>query len=89
MVDRKSKINAADESGRTLEKQLGEIVLRNVCFEYPSRPDVRVFNNFNLTIAAGKITALVGESGSGKSTIISLIERFYDPSSGQVRSSVL
>ena len=46
--------------------------------------DVKVFRNFDLTVPAGKTLALVGESGSGKSTVISLIERFYDPLSGRV-----
>ena len=45
---------------------------------------VQVFRKFSLTIPAGQMVALVGESGSGKSTIIGLIERFYDPQSGQV-----
>ena len=44
----------------------------------------QVFRNFSLRLAPGKVTALVGESGSGKSTIISLIERFYDVQEGQV-----
>ena len=46
--------------------------------------DVQVFRNFDLTVPAGKTLALVGESGSGKSTVIGLIERFYDPVSGRV-----
>jgi ABC-type oligopeptide transport system ATPase subunit len=46
--------------------------------------DVKVFRNFDLTVPAGQTLALVGESGSGKSTVIGLIERFYDPLSGRV-----
>lgn len=49
-----------------------------------SPADVKVFRNFELTVPAGKTLALVGESGSGKSTVIGLIERFYDPLSGRV-----
>ncbi|MED6171656.1 (ABC) transporter [Stylosanthes scabra] len=70
-------------SGRKLPKLEGRIQFKNVCFSYPSRLDVTVFNNLCLDIPAGKIVALVGGSGSGKSTVISLIERFYEPLSGQ------
>lgn len=48
-------------------------------FYYPSRPDSKVLDKFSATFEAGKTTALVGPSGSGKSSIIQLIERFYDP----------
>ena len=47
--------------------------------------EVRVFRNFNLVVPPGHTVALVGESGSGKSTVIGLIERFYDPLAGQVQ----
>lgn len=62
----------------------GEVVVKDVTFFYPSRPTITVFQNFSLLIPAGKTTALVGESGSGKSTVVSLIERFYDPVGGAV-----
>jgi ATP-binding cassette, subfamily B (MDR/TAP), member 1 len=53
-------------------------------FAYPSRPDVTVLRNFTLEIEAGTTVALVGASGSGKSTIIQLLERFYNPHSGTI-----
>lgn len=62
----------------------GRVELRNVGFAYPARPENPVFNNFSLRVESGKTVALVGESGSGKSTIVGLIERFYDPQQGQV-----
>ena len=53
-------------------------------FRYPSRPDVPIFHNLNLTMKPGQTVAFVGPSGSGKSSIVSLIERFYDPEDGMV-----
>lgn len=82
MIDHESKINKPDASAETLEKVDGRIELRNVDFAYPTRPDVHIFSNFSLTIPSGKTVAIVGSSGSGKSTVVSLIERFYDPLSG-------
>ncbi|CAN7126395.1 unnamed protein product [Brassica rapa subsp. narinosa] len=83
-IKRKPVIDSLDLKGKVLEDIQGEIELRDVCFSYPARPREEVFGGFSLMIPSGKTTALVGESGSGKSTVISLIERFYDPSSGQV-----
>jgi ABC-type multidrug transport system fused ATPase/permease subunit len=62
-----------------------DIVLENVSFAYPSRPNVQILQNLTTTLAAGKVTAIVGPSGSGKSTIVGLIERWYD--TGQSSSS--
>ena len=62
----------------------GRIELRNVSFRYPSKKDQVVLEDFSAVFEEGKTTALVGASGSGKSTIIQLLERFYDPESGQV-----
>ncbi|CAE8612278.1 unnamed protein product [Polarella glacialis] len=58
--------------------------LRDVHFSYPARPDVKVLAGLNLTIKKGQKVAVVGESGSGKSTVMAILERFYDPSAGQV-----
>nr|DAD32947.1 TPA_asm: hypothetical protein HUJ06_011798 [Nelumbo nucifera] len=84
IVDRKSKIDPSDISGMTLENVKGEIEFRHVSFSYPTRPDVQIFRDLCLTIHSNKTVALVGESGCGKSTVISLLQRFYDPDSGHI-----
>ncbi|KAG2599993.1 ABC transporter B family member 4-like isoform X2 [Panicum virgatum] len=84
IIDRKPKINSTSDEGIMLEKVDGNIDFRHVNFKYPSRPDVQVLSDFTLGIPARKTVALVGESGSGKSTIIALLERFYDPDSGTI-----
>ena len=55
-----------------------DIVLWNVNFTYPTRPELKVLDDLKLIIPAGKTTAIVGPSGSGKSTIIALIQRWYE-----------
>ena len=57
---------------------MGDIRFENVCFSYPNNPYKLILNNISFIIPKGKKVALVGESGCGKSTIIQLIERFYD-----------
>ncbi|KAL2535445.1 ABC transporter B family member 4 [Forsythia ovata] len=84
MLDRKSKIDPSEEAGLTLESVKGEIELKHVSFKYPTRPDIQIFRDLSLAIHSGKTVALVGESGSGKSTVISLLQRFYDPDSGHI-----
>lgn len=83
-IQRSPKIDAYDMSGSVLEDIKGDIELRDVYFRYPARPDVQIFAGFSLFVPNGTTMALVGQSGSGKSTVISLIERFYDPESGEV-----
>ncbi|CAL4974568.1 unnamed protein product [Urochloa decumbens] len=84
ILDRKSKIDSSSHDGMVLENVTGNIDFNNVSFKYPSRPDGQIFSDFTLCIPCGKTLALVGESGSGKSTIIALLERFYDPDSGRI-----
>jgi len=63
---------------------VGEIVFDNVSFSYPARPGQSALAGINLRVKPGETVALVGPSGAGKSTIIQLLLRFYDPSSGQI-----
>ncbi|MBN3271282.1 TAP2 protein, partial [Polyodon spathula] len=62
----------------------GHVQFNNVCFTYPSRPDVPVIKSVSFELRPGEITALVGPSGGGKSTCVSLLERFYQPQSGEI-----
>ncbi|KAH9309393.1 hypothetical protein KI387_037304, partial [Taxus chinensis] len=84
MIHRVPEINSEDMTGEVLEKVSGEIEIRSVEFIYPSRPDTVILSDFSLIIPSGKTVALVGSSGSGKSTVISLIERFYNPLRGEI-----
>ncbi|KAK1147947.1 hypothetical protein N8T08_000463 [Aspergillus melleus] len=82
LMDRRSQIDPLSPSGEQPASITGDIEFRSVSFSYPMRPGITVLNNFSLHIPAGKVTALVGASGSGKSTIIGLLERWYDIDSG-------
>ncbi|MGB7269024.1 MAG: ABC transporter transmembrane domain-containing protein [Albidovulum sp.] len=62
----------------------GEIAFENVTFHYPSRPGQSALEAVNLKVRAGETVALVGPSGAGKTTVIQLIQRFYDPETGRV-----
>ncbi|XP_047095891.1 ABC transporter B family member 11-like [Lolium rigidum] len=84
LIDRKSRIDSSSDDGMVLADVAGELELCQVCFSYPSRPSVQIFRDLSLRIPPGKTVALVGESGCGKSTVIALLERFYDPDSGMV-----
>ncbi|OEL38003.1 putative multidrug resistance protein [Dichanthelium oligosanthes] len=85
VLDRETKIDSDNLEGYNPGKLNGEVEILDVDFAYPSRPDVNIFRGFSLNIQPGKSMALVGKSGSGKSTIIGLIERFYDPIVGVVK----
>jgi len=62
--------------------KIGAINFNNVSFRYGTR--VQVFENFNLTISKGEITAIIGESGSGKSTLMALLQKVYTIQKGQI-----
>lgn len=83
-IDRASPLNPMDDEGERLEHVEGTVELKNIRMIYPSRAEVVVMQDVNLKVPAGKTTALVGASGSGKSTIVGLVERFYDPVGGAV-----
>ncbi|KAH0869859.1 hypothetical protein HID58_076881, partial [Brassica napus] len=72
-------------AGERITKNIkGEVHFNHVKFMYPSRPETPIFDDLCLRIPSGKTVALVGGSGSGKSTMISLLQRFYDPVAGEV-----
>ena len=67
-----------------LNKCRGEIRFQNVCFTYPSRGSSLILDRISFCIQPGQKVALVGASGCGKSTIIQLLERFYEPQRGNI-----
>lgn len=83
-VSRKSPLDPSFSGGQKLDAMSGTIELKNIRHVYPARPDVMTLNGINLVIPGGKMTAIVGPSGSGKSTVAGLIERFYEPISGDI-----
>ncbi|KAF9891564.1 hypothetical protein FE257_003575 [Aspergillus nanangensis] len=85
LMDRKSEINPYDTIGHQSSELVGDIELTDVTFAYPTRPEVKVLEKFSMRAQAGKVTALVGQSGSGKSTIVGLLERWYNPASGTIK----
>ncbi|UUV05231.1 ABC transporter transmembrane domain-containing protein [Ruegeria sp. YS9] len=62
----------------------GEIRFEDVSFRYPARPDTIALDHLSLLVKPGETVAFVGPSGAGKTTVIQLIQRFYDPNSGRV-----
>ncbi|MEG0189514.1 MAG: ABC transporter ATP-binding protein, partial [Algoriella sp.] len=72
-----------ESSGKYIPTELkGKFEIQNVDFSYPN--GYKALKNINMTIQPNKITALVGLSGAGKSTIINLLDKFYQPNSGKI-----
>ncbi|THH26451.1 hypothetical protein EUX98_g7736 [Antrodiella citrinella] len=84
-IDRVPVIDSWSSEGIQPSTCKGEITFTDVSFSYPSRPAVPILKNLTLSFPAGKQVALVGASGSGKSTIVGLVERFYDTLEGSVK----
>ncbi|KAI6700623.1 hypothetical protein NL676_014947 [Syzygium grande] len=84
VIKRVPPIDPENMEGETIRNLEGNIEFRHIEFAYPSRPANIIFRDFSLAVPSGKTLALVGGSGSGKSTIISLLQRFYDPLSGEI-----
>ncbi|CAE7460723.1 Abcb5 [Symbiodinium sp. CCMP2592] len=85
LMDQVSKIDATQPAGRVESIGDGAIQFQEVQFWYPHRPEVRVLKKLSFSIEKGQAVALVGFSGSGKSTVIQLLQRFYDPQGGSIR----
>ncbi len=81
LMDRKATVTGG---AHRLAEIRGEVVLAELDFAYPTRPDMPVLQKLNLTLSPGEVVALVGHSGSGKSTVAALLSRFYDPQGGSI-----
>jgi ATP-binding cassette subfamily B (MDR/TAP) protein 1 len=87
LLDRESKISPFDNTRKSERANVlgdGVIEFRNVEFGYPQRPEVRVLKGLSFKVNPGKKVALVGPSGSGKSSVMALLQRFYDCDAGEV-----
>jgi ATP-binding cassette, subfamily B (MDR/TAP), member 1 len=85
LLDRESPIDPSVSSGKILGAVKGSVDFGEAQFAYPTRPDVEVLRGMSLSISPGRTLALVGQSGCGKSTVVSLLERFYDIRAGSIK----
>jgi ATP-binding cassette subfamily B (MDR/TAP) protein 1 len=76
--------NSSESQGILHPRIEGDLVFKDVSFSYPTNPDVSVLNKMSMRIADGECVAIVGTSGCGKSTVASLLQRLYEPTSGTI-----
>ncbi|NXX90137.1 MDR1 protein, partial [Centropus bengalensis] len=77
-------IDSYSEEGEKPDAFGGNVTIKDVSFNYPNRPQVKILQGLNLKVEKGQTLALVGSSGCGKSTVVQLLERFYDPLDGEM-----
>ncbi len=80
LIEEPSQVS--DEGNKALGSTDGDVSLENVCFSYV--PEKKLIENFNLTVTPGQRVAIVGPTGCGKTTVINLLMRFYDVTSGKI-----
>ena len=84
VINRPLTIDPSSREGETSLNVSGMVQFNSVSFSYPRRKEVTILDYLNLTVERCSTVGLVGGSGSGKSTIMTLLQRFYDPSHGFV-----
>ncbi|XP_060726456.1 ATP-dependent translocase ABCB1-like [Tachysurus vachellii] len=84
LLDTVPEIDIYSEAGDKPTNFMGDIEFSDVHFSYPTRPNTKILQGLNISVAQGQTLALVGGSGCGKSTSVQLLERFYDTASGHV-----
>mmetsp|Transcript_27047 Transcript_27047/g.62521 ORF Transcript_27047/g.62521 Transcript_27047/m.62521 type:complete len:1278 (+) Transcript_27047:121-3954(+) len=89
LLDRESLIDSWEPKGETPafndKMAAGRIEFEQVSFTYPFRPDIQVLKGMSFIVEQGQSAGLVGPSGGGKSTVMAMIQRFYDPSAGALK----
>ncbi|CAO2617616.1 Multidrug resistance protein 2 [Lemmus lemmus] len=84
IMDKVPEIDSYGTEGLKPDWLEGNVKFNDVMFNYPTRPDIPVLQGLSLEVKKGQTLALVGSSGCGKSTVVQLLERFYDPRAGTV-----
>ncbi|KAM5203435.1 ATP-dependent translocase ABCB1 [Hipposideros larvatus] len=84
IIEKDPVIDSYSTEGLKLNTLEGNVTFNEVVFNYPTRPDIPVLQGLSLEVKKGQTLALVGSSGCGKSTVVQLLERFYDPLAGKV-----